>query len=147
MEKDVILTFTIPGKPRGKGRARSTRTGHSYTPEETVVYENLIRLAGEKALAGRPPLEGPMDLELEIWLPIPASWPAKRQAAALDQWAPKKPDADNVLKAVLDGLNAVVFGDDVQVCRVLVLKRYSDIPRLVVTVSEALDPDDYDMFR
>ncbi len=50
----------------------------------------------------------------------------------------KRPDLDNVLKAIKDGLNGIVWGDDSQVavlreCR----KGYSDTPRVVVTVEVA----------
>ena len=38
------LFIVIPGKPQGKARARTCKTGHSYTPENTVLYENLIKL-------------------------------------------------------------------------------------------------------
>ena len=37
------LFIVIPGKPQGKARARTCKTGHSYTPENTVLYENLIK--------------------------------------------------------------------------------------------------------
>ncbi len=37
------LFIVIPGKPQGKARARTCKTGHSYTPESTVLYENLIK--------------------------------------------------------------------------------------------------------
>jgi hypothetical protein len=38
-----LVTLYIPGKPQGKARARTCKTGHSYTPENTVLYENLIK--------------------------------------------------------------------------------------------------------
>lgn len=36
----------------------------------------------------------------------------------------KKPDADNILKAVLDALNGVAYEDDRQVVEVLCIKKY-----------------------
>jgi Holliday junction resolvase RusA-like endonuclease len=43
-----------------------------------------------------------------------------------------KPDADNVVKAVFDGLNGVAFRDDVQVVDLRVRKRYSATPAVRV---------------
>ena len=38
-----MIAFTIPGPPQGKARVRTCRNGHSYTPENTVLYENLVK--------------------------------------------------------------------------------------------------------
>ena len=46
----------------------------------------------------------------------------------------KKPDLDNVLKAVLDGLNGIAFVDDSQVVNVCMAKHYDLTPRVAVTV-------------
>lgn len=46
----------------------------------------------------------------------------------------KKPDADNVLKAVFDGMNGVVWVDDVQACGVVLRKRYAETPGVTVVV-------------
>ena len=40
------ITFTVPGPPKGKARARTVHTGgrtFSNTPEGTVLYENLVK--------------------------------------------------------------------------------------------------------
>jgi hypothetical protein len=61
------LTITVPGPPLSKGRARSflrgAHIGH-YTPEKTRSYESLIRGAAMDALAGRPPLDAPVEIAL-----------------------------------------------------------------------------------
>ena len=40
------VKFTVPGAPKGKARARTVRSKKggtfSYTPEGTMLYENLI---------------------------------------------------------------------------------------------------------
>ena len=46
------MKFTIPGEPTGKGRPRMTRTGHTYTPEKTVNYEALVKMAYKQASNG-----------------------------------------------------------------------------------------------
>ena len=41
------VRFTVPGAPKGKARARTVRSKKggtfSYTPEGTMLYENLIK--------------------------------------------------------------------------------------------------------
>ena len=49
----------------------------------------------------------------------------------------KKPDADNVVKIILDSLNKVAYPDDVQVVDCQVRRFYSERPRVIVTIQEA----------
>lgn len=146
------VQFTVPGQPVAKGRARSAavmRGGKAlmvngrpiikhHTPEKTVIFENLVKMAATQAMAGQPPFAGPVELWLDINLQIPASWSKKRQqqAAAGLVAATKKPDADNVLKAVKDGMNGVVWVDDAQTVEYRISKRYSTAPGVLVSVEE-----------
>jgi Holliday junction resolvase RusA-like endonuclease len=50
--------------------------------------------------------------------------------------ATKKPDADNVVKSLKDGMNGVVYGDDGQVIDLWVSKRYSRAPGVRVEAVE-----------
>jgi Holliday junction resolvase RusA-like endonuclease len=135
-----VVKFKVPGTPVGKGRPRvSTRGGkfaRMYTPEKTASYENLVALAAQEAMVGRNLIDGPVDVELVILLPVPASWPKKKQAAALQGqvYPTKKPDIDNVEKAIFDAINGVVWHDDVQVCDVSKRKRYAEVPGVHVVV-------------
>lgn len=138
----MAVRFTIPGAPVGKGRPRVARRGRftqMYTPEKTASYESLVKLAGHQGMEGRPVLAGALAVEMDIFVPIPASWSKKKHAQALagEVLPTTKPDIDNVEKAVFDGLNGVVWVDDVQVVTVAKRKRYSEQPRVDVTVREA----------
>ena len=134
--------FFVPGKPQGKGRPRATKRGKHialYTPEKTVSYESTIALVASQAMVGRTPIEGPVVASIFIALPIPASWSKKKQAqAAADQLLPiTKPDSDNVVKAIFDAINGVVWGDDTQVVDHVARKRYRARPGVSVTISPA----------
>ena len=48
----------------------------------------------------------------------------------------KKPDADNVAKAILDSLNGLVYKDDSQVSALLVLKNYGIKNKIIVELEE-----------
>jgi Holliday junction resolvase RusA-like endonuclease len=48
----------------------------------------------------------------------------------------KKPDLDNVLKAIKDGCNRVIWADDCQCTQLIASKVFSDRPRVEVEVRE-----------
>lgn len=139
MHEHKPVSFVVPGEPVGKGRPRvSTIGGHArmFTPKKTANYEGLIAMAAQQAMAGRELINGPVMVELQILVSVAASWSKKKTAAALSgQVMPtKKPDIDNVLKAICDGINGIVFKDDVQVVDVHSRKRFSDTPGVSVRV-------------
>lgn len=51
----------------------------------------------------------------------------------------KKPDIDNVLKSVLDGLQGVAYKDDKNITSARISKRYSAEPRLEIYMTEELE--------
>lgn len=134
------IAFTIPGEPQGKGRAKIVKIGgfsRMATPAKTVAYEGLVAHAAQQAMAGAPPFIGPMALEVDAVFSVPASWSQKKRAQALAHYIrpTKKPDADNVLKAICDGMNGVVWRDDVQAVYTVVRKQYGDTPGVWVRVA------------
>lgn len=138
----MIVAFTVPGQPVGKGRPRIGKVGaHSrmFTPAKTVSYEGTVATFAHQAMAGIALLEGPLEVGMDIVLQIPASWSGKQQhRAEIGQILPTtKPDIDNVEKAIFDALNGVVWRDDVQVVRVVKAKRYGRAPGVSVTVKAA----------
>lgn len=140
-----IVTFFVPGAPQGKGRPRVGKVrGHArmFTPPKTVAYEGVIALAAQQAMAGRALLSGPVGMNLFIDCPVPASWSKRKQGQALagELMPTVKPDVDNVIKAVCDGINGVVWNDDVQVCDGRWRKRYSATPGVRVEVWAVAKP-------
>lgn len=131
-----MIEIVLLGKPVAKGRPRfNTETGIAYTPEKTRSYEQLLRLAAVDVMAGRAPLEGPLSVDMEIIVPIPASWPKKRQEAArAGSLRPtSKPDIDNFYK-VIDSGNMVVWIDDGQIVDARMTKSYGDKPHMRIVV-------------
>lgn len=133
------VSFVVPGEAVGKGRPRvSTIGGHArmFTPAKTANYETLIALAAQAAMQDRELIAGPVLLEMKIFVSVAASWSKKKTAEALrgEVMPTKKPDADNVLKAICDGINGIVFKDDVQVVNVSMSKRFGETPGVLVRV-------------
>lgn len=124
-----LVYFFVPGKVQGKARPRfSSRSGTVYTPEKTKSYERQIAEAYE-AQHG-PCFEGAVMVVIEAVFPIPKSWPrAKKAEAMAGKLPPGKPDIDNILKVVLDGLNGIAYEDDKQVVLTQCKKVYADTTR------------------
>lgn len=121
------LAFSVAIVPRGKGRPRTAVRGkHAtiYTDAATRAYEAKVKAVAEKAMGGAEPMQGPLAVSLRFRLPIPPSYSKKRRAAILAGLEPYFGgfDADNLAKACLDAFNAVVFGDDKQITRLMVIK-------------------------
>jgi Holliday junction resolvase RusA-like endonuclease len=131
------VTFFIPGKPRGKGRPRFSG-GRAYTDEQTREYEERIawnyrRIAGKF----RFPDDVFLRVRVQQQMPVPQSASKARKTEMLEgrTFPPAKPDLDNVVKAVLDGLNGVAYKDDSRVVGIHSVKIYSDNPGVLVEVS------------
>jgi Holliday junction resolvase RusA-like endonuclease len=135
------VRFTVAGAPVPKGRPRASATPagiRMHTPKKTATYERKVKGTAIVAMAGSKPFARPISLNVAIVVPIPASWSKKRQTLAKIGviCATKKPDADNVLKAIKDAMNGVVYLDDAQVVAITMSKQYGVEPRADVEVCE-----------
>lgn len=137
------VSFTVPGPPKGKARARTVRGrgGHtfSYTPEGTVLYENLIKTSYLQQPNNTIFDDGqPLKVVVQAFYDIPKSYSKKKrkQMLAGEIRPTKKPDIDNIAKCILDALNKVAYRDDTQVIELVMKKAYAEIPRVEVEIQE-----------
>lgn len=132
-----MIEIVLAGKPMAKERVRVTRQGHAFTPQRTVNYEARLAWAAQEAMGGRPPLEGPLRVVMDVLLPIPKSRSKKWKAAALAGAVRpvKKPDSDNFAK-VMDSLNLIAWVDDSQIVDLRVRKFYSDAPAMRIQIHQ-----------
>jgi Holliday junction resolvase RusA-like endonuclease len=151
-----MLSFTVLGEPRGKGRPRFTKMGIAYTDSETRAYENLVRSAYRRAAQGAAPIRAgvPVEVHITAFFGIPKNLTKREQYdIASGRTRPtKKPDLDNIIKIVCDALNpvkdkktgAVIFegayADDAQVVKAIPEKLYSMTPRVEVTIEPIMPP-------
>ena len=145
---DKAISFVVPGEPVAKGRAKFARRGNfvtAYTPEKTARYEDRVMMCAREAMGftafqdGDPPIQGPLELRVTAIRSIPSSLSGKKQRAAeLGEIMPTtKPDLDNVVKAIKDACNKIVWRDDSQVVDLIAKKRYGRIPRVEIEVRRA----------
>ena len=127
-----MIKLTIPGEPVAKGRPRVTRYG-TYTPEKTKNYETLVKELYFME-HGQTLLEGELSIDIKAYFRIPksASKKRKRLMANGDMRPTKRPDLDNLMKAVTDAINGVAYEDDSQIVSATVEKYYSEEPRVEV---------------
>lgn len=109
----------MPGIPRGKQRPRFCRiNGRSitYTPKQTVEYENQIRSIYSKVANFKFERCVPLEVAILALFEPPKSISQKARTLMLggEILPTKRPDGDNVIKVVLDALNGVAFHDDSQ---------------------------------
>lgn len=96
--------------------------------------KTLSALFFTKAYPDAVPLDVPVKVTVDAEFPIPKSWSKKKKASA--NYASKKPDIDNIIKSVFDGLNGVAWSDDAMVSIVEARKRYTDqMPACYVTIT------------
>lgn len=131
-------SFTVPGMVKGKGRPRMTKTGHTYTPKDTVLYENLVRTSFHASYPDWTPLEDEIVVWIDVFYQTPKSFSKKKRTLvdAGKMFPTTKPDCDNIAKSILDSLNGIAYRDDAQVVLLIVSKKYSDIPRTEVILHE-----------
>lgn len=133
------LVFNVPGAPQGKARARTVSQGgkvHSYTPAKTASYERSVAQAYKFSFPRQEALTGAIQLVLRAYYPVPQSWPQSKKAKAIAGLLEPtvKPDLDNCIKCIADGLNGVAWEDDKQIVSIRAEKHYSPIPRVEVEI-------------
>ena len=132
-----MIKLTIPGEPCAKQRPRTTKQGHTYTPQKTVNYETLVR---ELYILQNfhQQLEGELVMTVRAYFTIPKSASKKKAADMVGgRIRPtKRPDWDNVGKIISDALNGLAYHDDSQIVTATVEKWYSAEPRVEVEIQE-----------
>lgn len=131
----IICSVFVHGEPKAQPRVRAfARNGRAgvYDPGTAEGWKSLIA-AEVKDLAGRCITQA-VDLHLEFYFPRPKShFGSGRNSNRLKTSAPslhvKKPDLDNLEKAVKDALSEKsgigLWKDDCQVVRVVKSKHYA----------------------
>lgn len=141
------IELVVLGEPMGKQRPRATFVaGHAtiYTPKKTMAYEGRFAHAYGEKYGDEPPIQGACKVSIEAVFALSKAdytskgEPNKRGRGKLEGTirVTKKPDCDNIAKAVLDGLNEVALMDDCQVVELTIRKSYGVQPKVAVAVTE-----------
>lgn len=117
-----FIEFVIPGEPQVKARPRVTRTGHAYTPKNTVDGEKTVQAVFDEL--GIEPFDKPVVVELEFYL-----------------GTKRRKDVDNLAKLVTDALNKRAYTDDHLIHSLWAIKVFvsPERARTVVRIMEGLE--------
>lgn len=132
--------FKIPGKVQAKQRPRFSKSGIVYTPKETRVYEDFVRLCYSDYANQYQwePYDGQLRAEIEVFIQVPKSdSKLNKQAKIIGEIRPTiKPDCDNLAKSILDSLNGLAYQDDRQIIELSVKKFYAEQSEVRVKLME-----------
>jgi len=115
----------ISGTPVAKARPRGFRTKKGnigfYTPTKSKDFEFEVRKCAQEIF--KNPLRCPIKLSITFLLPRPKRlyWKTKPMPRTPHI---TRPDIDNLVKSVEDGLNKVAFLDDSQIIELHATKNY-----------------------
>lgn len=141
----MVCKFVVLGEPVGKGRPRFRRAGEytqTYSPARTVNYETLIKLEYHAQCEDYMfDANAALGVMITAYKPIPKGTSKRKTLQMLNHVIrpTKKPDWDNIGKIVCDALNKVAFHDDSQIVDGIVIKRYSEQPRIEVEIWEVAE--------
>jgi len=133
-----MISFTVPGEPKGKARPIVTKKGIAFTPKTTISYENWVKQCYIFTSEGQKYDSEPLRARIRAYYSIPSS-KSQKQKNLMNSGKirpTKKPDTDNIAKIVLDSLNGLAFKDDSQIVELIVEKYYSENPQVEVEIEE-----------
>ena len=129
--RTMHLDFHVSGIPKAQPRVKAfVRGGHAgvYTPDSAESWKQAVR---QEAVANAPEslITGPIRLQLDFFLPRPKAHLDKHGVpkAKSPVWHCKKPDLDNLIKAVTDAITDTqrVWLDDSQIYQITAVKTYA----------------------
>ena len=131
----TVYHIVVSGNPVAWARAR--RCGNRYFVDaKTQAFKDKVALAGRMTMHTDAPIDGPCEVLVRAFLPIPKSWSKAKTASAIQGGTrpTNKMDWDNIAKGIGDALNGVVWVDDGQIVDGRVIKFYGAEPHIRVEV-------------
>lgn len=131
--------------PKAQARHRDAKYGKykidpSATYKQTLKYLMLAQRADGKILKL---IDAPVVVDIMFFMPIPRSTSKVKREAMLRPWRGhpcmphvKKPDADNLEKAVWDAMTGIILQDDSQIFGHSTYKYYSEKPYIHIEIYE-----------
>lgn len=148
--KELKINFVVNVDPVPTARPRLSRIRgghtHAYTPIKSKMYQDRVGKAFKQAIKGvkfdEDLLKSKCYIDVKFFFAIPKAinyhrLRKKEQQQFYEKHNVFRPDIDNLLKSILDGLNGIAFEDDCQVALIRGEKLFvapDTLPRAEVTV-------------
>jgi len=130
MSDAPAVEFVIPGEWTPE-RKRSYRRGKFTTrvdTEEAATFKQKCAVFAAQAMAGRKPFDEPLVAEV-TWVTQKPNGYRKHDNAPF-----KRPDLDNLNKALMDGIDKIVMADDARIVDLHLRKEFGDREQVEVRV-------------
>ena len=125
------IHFVIEGRGQPQGRPRAVRMGSGvrmYDPPKSKAYKQMVaaKVRSYMKINGIRTITEPLAVHLNFYFTPPKSYSKKRIQAieAKEELFTKHFDLDNLVKAVTDGMNGVMYKDDSQIIGLTAGKHY-----------------------
>lgn len=132
-----VYEFRYNGYVQPKQRPRVMKSGRTYTPKETVIFENNIRQLVSADMKARKitRLVGAISVQVDIDDTAYDSWStSKKLICSRGYFYDDHGDLDNKFKAVGDALNGVLYKDDSQIVEAIQTRAFSKKEGFLLTV-------------
>lgn len=144
----MMLKVVVPGEPFAQPRQRhrlvTTKSGrqfvHNYQPKEAASWKGAAQVhmlaARNAGLGDIPMFTGPVAIVVRAYFTCPKS-DFRMRAPRGERPCAKKPDYDNIGKAICDAGTGILWGDDAQIADAHIVKRIAAqgvAPRVELTV-------------
>lgn len=120
-----VFCFEVPGTAVGKAMRTDKTTLKRYPTPRTKEWMDRVEFYA-RCIFDQEPWTGPVDVELIVVRKFPSDMSNDDRGRCLrgEILPEKKPDNDNVEKAIFDAMSGVVYVDDAQVTDNTTRKRY-----------------------
>lgn len=133
LKKEVIFIkyiLEIDERPIPKERPRHSKYFTKvYTPTKTKNFERFVGYWWH--LKRFPKLEGALKVTVKFYYKKPKDFEKRK-----NKFCVKRPDIDNLVKSIFDGLNEVAFKDDAQIVDLSATKNYGDEDKIIIEIEE-----------
>ncbi|WP_107839518.1 RusA family crossover junction endodeoxyribonuclease [Metasolibacillus meyeri] len=138
-----MIQFVIPGKVQAQERPRFSRAGKGVRTHDAPKSKNYKEWVSIIAMQNKPqePLQGALRLEVDIYVMPPKKYHTKPKQALIARGELRpvtKPDIENLLKGIMDGMTGIIYRDDAQIVELVARKWYSMEPRAEIKVQQII---------
>lgn len=134
-----VIKFIVQGRPQGKDRPRFRKVGNyvsTYNTKSTTEYEKLVKLSAIEQCKDQLNKEytGLVKMSIKAYFKPNKGISKKQHDLLIGQSHLKRPDLDNIIKIICDGLNGIAYKDDNQVAIIKAEKVYDNKERVEVEI-------------
>ena len=138
------ISFSVPGIPIPRNSQKVAVTNghvHQYVPAHVTDYKSRVAVFAKQAMqkAKATPLAGCLAADVVFIFPAPMSSLKKQERSRIEAgelliYEKISKDLDNLMKAVGDSLQGIVFNNDKQIVDAGLSKRIGLTPGTIITI-------------